>query len=72
MKKLLSLVLTSILIMSLFGCSNNLEISYVETTKAESKNSVVETAVEETTSGQDLNAAYTQVSTQDNKKETNY
>ena len=55
MKKLLSLVLVIGLVISLFGCSNNLEINYAETTKAENKNSVVETTAEETTSVQNVN-----------------
>ena len=55
MKKLLSLVLVIGLVISLFGCSNNLEINYAETTKTENINSVVETTAEETTSVQNVN-----------------
>ena len=49
MKKLFSLLLISILIISMFGCSNTIDVRYAETTIIDNNNNVTNMTTEETT-----------------------
>lgn len=49
MKKLFSLLLISTLIVSMFGCSNTIDVRYAETTIIDNNNDAINMTTEETT-----------------------